>query len=350
MAARLRMATGALRRGLRIASALASGRPTPLSITFILTHRCNLRCDYCDVPAAAAEEMDTGAFERAIDELLAAGMVRASFSGGEALLRADAAGLIARAHAGGAMTSLNTNGWLADGQLEAVAPVLDQLMVSLDGPAAVHDHVRGRAGGHKRALETLIRGAELGIATSSIAVLGPWNVDHLDDILASAAKYGYWAYVQPAVRSCFDGRAGLAPTLSNEALNKVADRLSAARQEGLPVGASPGFVDLLRRAPDFGDCGDCQAGRKFATVMPEGAIVPCHLQTAVGGWPDGRGQGFDRAFQQLSGPLVGRGCAIAPYQEAHMVLGLQPWAVATALRRLGPVQHRRRTTSATRRA
>ncbi len=334
MSGRLKTTANALRRGAGIAAALASGRPTPLSITFILTHRCNLRCDYCDVPTAAAEEMNTAAVERAIDELLAAGLVRASFSGGEALLRADAPALIARAHAGGAMTSLNTNGWLGPGQLETLAPVLDQLMVSLDGPAAVHDRVRGKAGGHKRALETLIQAADLGIATSSIAVLGPWNVDHLDAILTSAAEHGYWAYVQPAMRSCFDGRLGLEPALSSGALAGVADRLEAARKQGLPVGASPGFIDLLRRAPHFGDCGTCQAGRRFATVMPEGFMVPCHLQTAAGGWPDGREQGFDVAFTQLGGPLVGRGCAIAPYQEADRVLKLEPRAVVAALWRL----------------
>ncbi len=334
MSGRARAARDTLSRGLRIASTLASGRPTPLSITFILTHRCNLRCQYCDVPAAADLEMDTAAFERAIDQLLAAGMVRASFSGGEALLRDDAPALLARAHAGGAMTSLNTNGWLADGQLEALAPVLDQLMVSMDGPAAIHDRVRGKAGGHARALQTLIQGRELGIATSSIAVLGPWNVDHLDEILQSAAEHGYWAYVQPAMVSCFDGRKGLQPALSNAALAGIADRLDLARRQGLPVGASPGFVDLLRRAPVFGDCSRCQAGRRFATVMPEGHIVPCHLQTAIGGWPDGREQGFDVAFQQLAAPLQGPGCAIAPYQEADMVLRLEPRAVGAALMRL----------------
>lgn len=327
-------AIGRLRRGMRLARGLARRRPSPLSITFILTHRCNLRCGYCDVPAAAAAEMSTAAFARAIDELLAAGMVRASFSGGEALLRPDAPALIARAHAGGAMTSLNTNGSLAPGQLAALAPVLDQLMVSVDGPAPIHDGVRGRAGSHRRALETLIEGRSLGIATSSIAVLGPWNVDHLEAMLASAAEHGYWAYFQPAMRSCFDGSQGLIAELSPDLLRDVAHRLEAARRRGLPVGASPGFLDRLRRAPDFSDCSTCQAGLRFATVMPEGHMVPCHLVNDAGGWPDGRELSFDVAFAAMRRPPAGPGCAIAPYQESDLVLSLEPRAVGTALRRL----------------
>ena len=323
-----------LRIGLGLARGLARHGPSPLSITFILTHRCNLRCRYCDVPAAAAAEMDTAAFERAIDELLAGGMVRASFSGGEALLRPDAPELIARAHAGGALTSLNTNGWLAEGQLATIAPVLDQLMVSVDGSAPTHDGVRGRAGGHKRALQTLIEGRELGLATSSIAVLGPWNIDQIEAMLASAAEHGYWAYFQPAMRSCFDGSQGLIPELSADLLRDVAHRLEVARKRGLPVGASPGFLDRLRRAPTFSDCSSCQAGLRFATVMPEGHIVPCHLVNSHGGWPDGRQMGFEAAFAQMKRPPPGPGCAIAPYQETDLVLSLEPRAVGAALRRL----------------
>ena len=323
-----------LRRGLSLLRGLVRRRPSPLSITFILTHRCSLRCRFCDVPAAAGEEMDRAAFERAIDELLAAGMVRASFSGGEALLRADAPALIARAHAGGAMTSLNSNGMLAEGQIEVLAPVLDQLMVSIDGPPPIHDGVRGRAGSHKRAIATLTQARELGVATSSIAVLGPWNIPHLETMLASAAEHGYWAYFQPAMQSCFDGTQGLVPELSPEILRDVAHRLESARRRGLPVGASPGFLERLAMAPKFADCGTCQAGHRFATVMPEGRIVPCHLVHDDGGWPDGRKVGFDVAFGQMRRPPAGPGCAIAPYQESDLVLSLEPRAVLAALRRL----------------
>src|SRR5208337_4934560 len=78
------------RRLARLGMARAAGRPLPFSMTFILTHRCNFRCDYCDVPDAAGAEMSRDEFCAAIDELAAEGMQRASFSGGEALLREDA--------------------------------------------------------------------------------------------------------------------------------------------------------------------------------------------------------------------------------------------------------------------
>ena len=78
-----------------------------------------------------------------VDELADAGMMRASFSGGEALLRDDLGTLVRHARERGCVTSLNTNGWLHQRFLEEVAPWLDVLMVSIDGPEPAHDLVGG---------------------------------------------------------------------------------------------------------------------------------------------------------------------------------------------------------------
>ncbi len=48
---------GVARRGLRLGAAMVTGTPLPFTMTFILTHRCNFRCDYCDIPDAAGDEM-----------------------------------------------------------------------------------------------------------------------------------------------------------------------------------------------------------------------------------------------------------------------------------------------------
>src|SRR4051812_17409473 len=103
-----------VRSGLLFSAAKLTGRRLPFSITFILTHRCNFQCDYCDIPAAAGIEMTEAQFRAAIDELAAAGMARASFSGGEALIRSDATAIIKHARSLGLSTSLNTNGWFTE--------------------------------------------------------------------------------------------------------------------------------------------------------------------------------------------------------------------------------------------
>lgn len=320
----------------RLALAMARRRALPFSVTFILTHRCNFRCQYCEIPSAAGDEMSREEFCAAIDELSDAGMARASFSGGEALLRHDAVDIVAHARARGLFTSLNTNGWLTRVQLDRLAPALDMLVLSLDGPDTVHDLVRRRRGSYARVLEVIEGARARGIAVATITVLGPWNIEQVDEVLALAQRYGFWAYFQPAYEDCFERHAGLAPAFDPALFEKIATQLARAAEQGLPVGSSPGFFERLRRGPRFGECTRCAAGRYFATVMPDGWVVPCHLTSRAQAYLNGRKVGFARAFFEMPRPPPGPGCAISPYQESDLIFGLDPRAIAAALRRIAP--------------
>ena len=119
-------------------------------------------------------------------------------------------------------------------------------------------------------------------------------------------------------------------------LASLAGDLKRARGAGRPVGASPGFLERLERGPDFGDCGRCNAGIYFGTVMPDGTVVPCHLVSGEARYPNGRIAGFARAFQEMPHPSAGPGCAISPYQESDLIFGLDPRAIASAIARLVP--------------
>jgi MoaA/NifB/PqqE/SkfB family radical SAM enzyme len=319
------------RRSARLALSLAVGRRQPYSIVFVLTNRCNFRCDYCDVPAAAGAEMSTDEFRAAISELAQAGMGRAAFGGGEALLRPDAIDLIEHAKAQGCLTSLNSNGWVTEGKLERLAGCLDMLVVSLDGPEGVHDVVRRKRGSYSRVIRVIQEARRRGIAVATISVIGPWNEDRVDEILGLASTHGFWAYFQPAYVDCFAHDAGLRPGIDAAMLNRLADRLTAAIGRE-PVGSSPGYFERLRGAPRFGDCSRCTAGRYFATVMPDGLMVPCHLTSGQGGYLNGREVGFARAFLEMPRPK-GPGCAISPYNESDLIFSRDPRAVIAAVRR-----------------
>jgi pyrroloquinoline quinone biosynthesis protein E len=318
-------------RSARLALAMARGRPQPYSIVFVLTNRCNFRCDYCDVPASAGAEMTTAEFRAAIAELAEAGMGRAAFGGGEALLRPDAVQLIEYAKAQGCFTSLNSNGWTTERWLDRLAGCLDMLVVSLDGPDDVHDVVRRRRGSYTRVIRVIQEARRRGIAVATISVIGPWNEQRVEEILGLAKTYGFWAYFQPAYLDCFTHDAGLHPGIDPAMLNRLADQLSDAIPRA-PVGSSPGFFERLRAAPRFGDCTRCTAGRYFATVMPDGLVVPCHLTMGQAGYLNGREVGFTRAFLEMPRP-TGPGCAISPYNESDLIFSLDPRAVVAAVRR-----------------
>lgn len=329
----LRLWPGQIHAYLGAVTSVVRDRPRPLSVTFILTNRCNFRCVYCNIPAAAGEELTTAELRTAIEVLRAEGMIRASFSGGEALLRPDAAEIIEHARSLGLSTSLNTNGWLTERQIDRLAGCLDMLMVSVDGPAALHDEVRRRKGSHERAMATLDRARAAGVATTAICVLGPWNLGAIADVLALAERHDFWVYFQPAYDDCFSRDRGLHPVFEGDVLTTVAEQLACAKDRGARVGASRAFLDRLRKTPHFGQCSDCHAGRHFATVLADGRVVPCHL-TSSGAYLDGRQVGWARAFYEMPRPDAGTGCAISPYQETDIILGLDPRAIADALVRL----------------
>ena len=329
-------------RATRLALARSTGRRLPFSVTFILTHRCNFRCTYCAIPDAADAEMTTAEFCAAIDQLADAGMARASFSGGEALLRPDAIEIIGHARRRGLTTSLNTNGWLTEPLLDDLARVLDMLVLSLDGPEREHDALR-KPGSHARVLRVLAGARARQLRTATITVLSRPNLHVVEPMLELARQQGFWAYFQPAYEDCFAHSAGLDPALGPRIFADIAARLDAARRAGLPVGASPGYTARLAQGPQFGDCTRCHAGRYFGTVMPDGQVVPCHLSSQTAVFPNGLRHpgGFAAAFDDMPRPGPGPGCAISPYQETDLIFGFDPHAIATAVRRLaGPLGRR----------
>lgn len=322
-----------LKSGASWAIAAARGERLPYSMTFILTHRCNFQCAYCNIPEAAAAEMDEAAWRVAIDEFAAAGTARASFSGGEALLRPDAIPIFTHAKKRGLFTSLNTNGWLVPRHIDALADVMDMMVISVDGPEQTHDLVRAKRGSYRRVLEAIDLARSRGVAVATITVLSHANLGVVDDVLTLAEKHGFWAYFQPAYADCFDDRDGVDPAFTPAFFASLAADLDRARRQGRPVAASQGFLDRLGNGPNFGDCTTCNAGRFFGTVMPDGTLVPCHLVSKRALHPKGRDVGFARAFRTMPSPGPGRGCAISPYQETDLIFHLDLRAIRAAVSR-----------------
>ncbi len=319
---------------LPLLTALVRGQRLPYSLTLVLTNRCNAACEACDIRLAGGPELPTAAWRDLLTAAAQLGLGRASFSGGEALLRPDLAVLLAHAKSLGLLTSLNTNAYLLASRFAEIAPHLDMLVVSLDGPAALHDRRRGLPGGHARTLAALADARARGIRAASITVLDGETRGVVPDVLAWAREIGFSAYFQPRQSSCFDAAAGLTPGLEPAALAAVAAELTIARRRGAPVGASAAYLARLSRGGPSGGCSGCRAGRYFASVLPDGRLVPCHLTAKARAYPNAAALGFAAAWQALEGPLSGPGCLIAPYQEMDALFHFDPSAVWAALRRL----------------
>jgi MoaA/NifB/PqqE/SkfB family radical SAM enzyme len=162
-------------RALRAARALASlgaavvrgnlGSTRPFKATVVLTERCDCRCEVCWIwkkPKGAEPTPDDVA--RLLRE---AGTIRwLNLTGGEPFLRDDVSEVVEAAHA--AEPRLAVLDFPTTGQrTERIVPAVERIArlgiprvyvtVSLEGPPALHDELRGRAGAFDRAIETFRR-------------------------------------------------------------------------------------------------------------------------------------------------------------------------------------------------
>jgi len=149
---------------LRHAGALLWKR-RPLHLTFFVTRRCDARCDFCfsrGRTAAAGPELTTTEIARLAPTV--GPLLWLSYSGGEPTLREDLpeiTGIFAR-HCRPVIVLLSTNGLDPERTAAAAASLLKAaprstivVKLSLDGPPALHDRLRGVPGAHARVLESL---------------------------------------------------------------------------------------------------------------------------------------------------------------------------------------------------
>jgi radical SAM protein with 4Fe4S-binding SPASM domain len=139
----------------------------PIHLTCFLTRRCNASCPYCFYLAdearqqAAASELSAQELAKVADSL--GSLLWLAFSGGEIFLRSDLAEIVINFYKKNspAIILLPTNGLQTETIIEQTETILRScprstiaVKLSLDGPAAVHDAIRGRQGSFDRTMAT----------------------------------------------------------------------------------------------------------------------------------------------------------------------------------------------------
>ncbi len=304
------------------------GRKSPFQVTFSLTNRCNFRCEYCHIPLQQRAELTTGEWHTLIDEFADAGMGRASFMGGEPLLRKDLPELIEHVQRRGVHASINTNGWLVPQHLGTVAK-LDLVCITLDGPPEVHDRQR-HPGSHARVLEALAALRGRGTKTVTMTVLTATSIDTVDHVLEVARRFGNQAFFQLEHAAEMDVSLPIAPEVSRERIAQLAEQLLARKREGWPVGNSVSILEAQRDRRVLGGCDGCHAGRYFAYVFSDGTVSHCLFTLGQVRAGNGRERGFVRAFQELA-PPQGKGCSCVPSHEVNRILNFDPRALRNAI-------------------
>ena len=129
----------------------------PQSISLTLTNHCNLRCQMCGQWSdegymharkdALRQEMTLLDWKRVVDELAAHHIPSLLLRGGEPFLFPGIVELLEYIHSQGIFIAIDTNGtMLKSFAVDILSIGCIHLTISVDGPEAIHDEVRGVPG------------------------------------------------------------------------------------------------------------------------------------------------------------------------------------------------------------
>lgn len=316
-------------------SALVLRRGRPLMTAFNVTFRCNLRCSYCGVDQLEYSELSAAQQMEMLRELHALGGRWVTFSGGEPLLRKDLLDVIDYAvDTLGMHVFLSSNGRFVPKYIDRLTKV-DKISISLDGPADIHDAVRGE-GSFQRAVDAIVAARARGINVSLTCTISRLNSERLDEVIAFANEHKVWVMFQPAtlwLEAVNSEKNPIAP--EPEALRSAIDGLISRKRAGAPVANSTVGLKHLRKWPNASKLGRvCTAGLLTATIEPDGRYVACgfdgrefHADLPAPTAP------FTERYQAAAPPATCcNECWCAPLVELNLVLNGNPTAVLNMLR------------------
>jgi radical SAM protein with 4Fe4S-binding SPASM domain len=275
--------------------------PKPLNAVWELTMKCDQACDHCGTragpnpgPARRASELTTEEIQEVGRALVRLGCREVTLIGGEAYLRRDIhevirflvdLGLRVVMQSGGRTLTKARARALKDAGLSAVG-------ISVDGPARVHDRLRGNLGSHHAAIAALDAAREVDLIVGANTQINRLNQHCLPETCAELRKHGIQAWqVQLTVPM---GRAAdrpewiLEPDAVIQVVHALAEiQLEAVREpsDGVPFNVSCGnnlgyfgpHEVVLRSRPGgtVEHWGGCKAGIDVIGIEADGTIKGC---------------------------------------------------------------------------
>ena len=179
----------------------------PGYVSFTLTNACNLRCQMCGQwsPEGYVRTghgyhgpvLKLDDWKRLADEAAAHGITSILLRGGEPFLVPGIIALLEHIHGLGLYISIDSNGTrLAEYAADLVRLGNIHVTVSVDGPEAIHDAVRGARGAFRQLARGLARlneldgGASRRVSRSICFTISPWSVGGLGEMPAVARRLG----------------------------------------------------------------------------------------------------------------------------------------------------------------
>lgn len=306
---------------------------TPIAIRWQLTYKCPLRCIYCDIwKNSDVPELETKQILSLLDEMKKCGVKKISFSGGEPMLRKDIGKIIHHCLLANISPEINSTGVLIPQKINQLKKI-HLLKLSLDGPKEVHDLVRGKAGAYDTVINAAESAAVNGIKFIFSTTLTKYNINKVEFLLNLAEKFNTFVAFQPLKEKYFRSTEETDDFYPREeeykdAINKLISweksgkaRMRNSLQGLLHIYNWPNYKKL-----------DCNAGKLFCMIEPNGTLSPCDRLKYNRPLPNCAELGFKKSFNSLPG-IQCRGCGFCGVLELNCLASFK-WGILPTLNKI----------------
>ena len=257
----------------RIAERAATSR-VPLEVLFEVTHRCNLPCKHCYLPDHLDHgELTLPEIEALFDQLVAAGTLFLTLTGGEVLARRDFLDIVDAAAGRGFAVKVLSNATLVTDEVArrfAAAGVVEVSVSVYGDRAEVHDGITDLPGSFARTMAGIERLRREGIYVALKTPLLTLN---------GAAARGVHAMAAAAHLPC---RYDMTMTPKNNG-DPGPLALQLAHGQMVELLSRPPFSEVFNEPFDGPGPGPCNAGRAYCAIGPTGDVMPCIMMPAAVG-------------------------------------------------------------------
>jgi Y-X(10)_GDL-associated radical SAM protein len=272
-------------------------RFVPELVVWEITLACDLKCLHCGSRAGRrrSSELNTEECLDVVRSLAALGTREVSLIGGEAYLRKDWPEIVRAIRSHGMYCAIQTGGRnLTPERLrKAVDAGLNGVGVSLDGMAPLHDRVRNVHGSFDRAVDTLRRARDAGLAISVNTQIGADTMNDLPELMETIIGIGakqWQIQLTVAMGNAVDNDdLLLQPYRVLELMPLLAKLYHAGVARGLLmiVGNNIGYFGPYEHVwRGFGDehvhWSGCSAGQTVLALEADGTVKGCPSLATVG--------------------------------------------------------------------
>ncbi len=272
-------------------------RFVPVHVVWEITLACDLKCLHCGSRAGhrRAAELTTRECLDVVHSLAAMGTREVSLIGGEAYLRKDWTEIVRAVRSHGMYCAIQTGArnLTPERMRNAVDAGLNGVGVSLDGMAPLHDRLRNVPGSFHKALDTLRRARDVGLAISVNTQIGAETMDDLPELMQTIIEIGarqWQIQLTVAMGNAVDNDSVLLQPYRLLELMPLLARLyreGVARGLLMVVGNNIGYFGPYEHLwRGFGDelvhWTGCSAGQNVIALEADGTVKGCPSLATVG--------------------------------------------------------------------